>query len=51
MARCKVRGFTFIELLIVFSVISVLTVLLAPSVHKMKERAAGRRRVSVTSDS
>lgn len=38
MARCKVRGFTFIELLIVFSVISVLTVLLAPSVHKMKER-------------
>ncbi|MCP5461702.1 MAG: type II secretion system protein [bacterium] len=32
------NGFTFLELLIVFSIITILTILLVPSVHNMKER-------------
>ncbi len=32
------KGFTFLELLMVFSVISILTLLLLPSVHDMKEK-------------
>ncbi|MCP5461829.1 MAG: hypothetical protein H7A34_01425 [bacterium] len=41
MKRCNTveAGFTFLELLIVFSVISILTIMLFPSVHKLKQQS------------
>ena len=34
----KIKGFTFIEVLMVFALISILSLLLMPSVHTMKEK-------------
>lgn len=41
MKRCNTSeaGFTFLELLVVFSVISILTIMLFPSVHKLKQQS------------